>query len=124
MNETSATAAADEAATSDTNSTDELTIERRIKLRAAPGRVWNALTADSELSAWFGTGAKLEPRTGAEGWFEWEGEGRFAIRVEAVDAPWRLAWRWARDPGKPIDAGPSTLVEWKLQPDAAGAARS
>ena len=47
-------------------SADGPSIERRIHLRAAPDRVWNALTSESELSAWFGSGARLEPRAGAQ----------------------------------------------------------
>jgi uncharacterized protein YndB with AHSA1/START domain len=120
MTDTTVTPAANAQAAAATHAPVEPAIERLIHLRAAPDLVWKALTVEAELSAWFGTSAHFEVRVGAEGWFEWEGDGRFAVRVEAVDAPRRLAWRWSRDAGTTIDAGPSTLVEWELEPQAGG----
>jgi uncharacterized protein YndB with AHSA1/START domain len=90
-------------------------IERWVELRAAPERVWAALTEPAELEAWFTRRAAFELRPGAEGWLEWEEHGRFAVRVEVVDPPGRFSWRWARDPDVGLDEGVSTLVEWSLE---------
>lgn len=91
-------------------------IERTLELRAAPERVWRALTEPSEIARWFGDTAELEASAGAEGWFGWKAHGRFAVRVERCEPPRRFAWRWARNSDTPIGEGPSTLVEWELLP--------
>ncbi len=91
-------------------------IERTLELNASPERVWRALTEPEELAAWFGDSAELELRPGGGGGFGWETHGRFAVRVEVVEPPRRLAWRWARTPDRPLEDGPSTLVEWELVP--------
>jgi uncharacterized protein YndB with AHSA1/START domain len=99
-------------------------IERSLDLRASPERVWRALTDAGEISSWFGARCELDVRPGGEGFFEWPEHGmRFAARVEAVDPPRRLAWRWSREHDTPIDAGPSTLVDWRLEPLADGGTR-
>ena len=97
-------------------------IERRLDLHAAPDRVWRALTVGEELAAWFGHGADLQPVAGYEGWLEWDGHGRYALRVDEVDPPRRLAFRWMHEPG-PFDETRSSLVEWDLEPTQAGGTR-
>lgn len=92
-------------------------IERTLELDASPERVWRALTDPDELSAWFPDEARqLEVRPGGDGWWYWEAHGRYAVRFEAVEAPRRLVWVWARDPGVGVDESPSTTVEWRLEP--------
>lgn len=95
-------------------------IERRIEFRAAPARVWKALTKPDEISRWFGNRTSFSPTVGADGWFEWDDEGRYQCRVEEVVPGRRLAWRWARNEDESIDDGPSTLVEWDVLPSANG----
>ena len=96
-------------------------IERQLDFRATPERLWRALTDDAELGAWFGQGAHLDLRPGADGWFEWDGHGRVPVRMEIVEPVTRLAWRWG-DVGKSVDDG-STLVEFRLEPLASGGTR-
>jgi uncharacterized protein YndB with AHSA1/START domain len=98
-------------------------IERTLELRAGPERVWRALTDAAELGGWFGARGELDLRPGGAGFFEWTEHGRFAARVEAVDPPRHLAWRWAREKDTPVDGGPSTLVEFRLEPLAEGGTR-
>ncbi len=105
--------------TADSATTTTEAIERRLELRASPERVWRALTDSDELAGWFSQRADLTPEPGSEGWLEWDGHGRFAVRVEVAEAPSRLAWRWMNGPDAAIDAG-STLVEWRLEPTADG----
>ncbi len=95
-------------------------IERVLDLQAAPDRVWAALTDPAEISQWFGTETELELTVGAEGWFTFGDEGRFAVRLEALEPPTRLAWRWAEDPDTALDAGPTSLVVWTLEPGRDG----
>ena len=94
-------------------------IEKVIRLKAGPERVWKAITDPAELALWFPDRTDLEPEPGATGWFEWTEHGRFAVRVLEIDPPRRLVWTWARDAGASIDETPLTVVEWTLeaQPD-------
>jgi uncharacterized protein YndB with AHSA1/START domain len=89
-------------------------IERRLELRSSPERVWRALTQTDELKDWWSTDQDFDVQTDAHGWFRFEGYGRFAIRVEAYEPISYLAWRWARAADTPLEAGHSTLVEWRL----------
>jgi len=92
-------------------------IERTLPLSAAPERVWRAITDPAELSRWFPQRAEWDLRPGGEGVFFWEGHGNFPIRVEAVDPPRYLAWRWGREADEdPEVAESATLVEWWLDP--------
>jgi uncharacterized protein YndB with AHSA1/START domain len=91
-------------------------IERQIELRASPERVWRALTEPEEIRGWFGQSAELDLRPGGSGRIDWDEHGSFFIRVEAVEPTTYLAWRWAREPGVPVEDGPSTLVEFRLDP--------
>ena len=95
-------------------------IERTLRLRATPARVWRALTEPDELNRWFGQRCAIDLRPGGEAWMEWDGYGRFAMRVERVDAERYLAIRWAGDTDKTLDESPGTLVEWTLDPSDEG----
>jgi uncharacterized protein YndB with AHSA1/START domain len=97
-------------------------IERTLDLRAAPDRVWSALTDAGELVRWFGDRADFRADVGYAGWMEFEGHGRVAMLVEEVDPPRRLAVRWGREPDAELGVG-STLVEWDLEPLADGGTR-
>jgi len=90
------------------------TIERMLEFEAPVERVWKAIADPSEIAQWFGDGAELDLRPGGDGTFSWDKHGRFAVRVELVEPPNRISWRWAKDPDVPVDDGPSTLVEWVL----------
>lgn len=92
-------------------------IERTLELSASPERVWRAISDPTELARWFPQRATWDLRPGGTGTFHWEGHGDFEIRVQAVDAPRYLAWRW----GEAVDAGlddarGTTLVEWWVDP--------
>ncbi len=89
-------------------------IEREVLLRAAPDRVWHALTDPAELAAWFGVTADLAIEEGAEGSWAWEGTGRFAVRVEAVDIGRYLRIRGSIDADVDLDEARSLVTEWTI----------
>ncbi len=104
-----------ETMTDDTAS--ERTIERVEEFDAAIERVWKAITDPVELSQWFGDETELELVVGSEGamvWHEHE-HGRFACRVEVVEAPTRIVWSWVHEPNVAFDQAPATRVEWQLR---------
>jgi len=106
-------------ATADDTATS-LAIERTVELRAAPERVWQAITDPTEISAWLGQRADFTAEPGADGWFAWDHvPGRYAVRVEEVDAPRRLTYRWMNEPDAPLDER-ATLVAWTLTPTPSG----
>ena len=92
----------------------DLVIARDLDLRAPIDRIWRALTDSAELARWLPTSADLPPGAGADGWFDWAELGRYAVRVEALEPPTRIVWRWAREADTPIDGGQWTTVEWTL----------
>ncbi|MFQ5678786.1 MAG: SRPBCC domain-containing protein [Gemmatimonadota bacterium] len=96
-------------------------IERTLELAATPERVWRALTDPEELARWFPDRVEgTDLAAGSEGWFWWEDHGRYAFRLEAVEPPHRLVWRWAREKETPVDGATTTQVEWTLEPRAGG----
>jgi uncharacterized protein YndB with AHSA1/START domain len=77
--------------------------------------VWRAITDADELARWFPQRAEWDLRPGGTGTFSWDGYGSFPIRVETVDPPRYLAWRWGEEAETDPDATDSaTLVEWWL----------
>lgn len=96
-------------------------IERTLELSAPPERVWRAISDPEELGRWFPQRAAWDLRPGGIGVFTWDGYGDFPIRVEAVDPPNYLAWRWGLEAEADPDSSESaTLVEWWLSPTSAG----
>lgn len=92
-------------------------IRRTVELKADRDRVWRALTDPAELAAWWGTTIGLRMEAGSEGWFDFpEHGGRHAVRVEALDAPRYLAFRWTADEPdtRLADVRQPLLVEWVL----------
>ena len=96
-------------------------IERTLELAASPEQVWQALADPEGLAAWFPDEVEaLEPRPDGQGWLVWHNHGRYAIAIEAFEPMTRLVWRWARESDTPLGDGPTTTVEWVLEPGADG----
>jgi len=89
-------------------------VEKTLELAASIEAVWRAISDPAELSFWFGQGAELELRPGAEGAFIWDEHGRYACRVDEVEAPRRLVWSWVHEPDVAFSSGSATRVEWTL----------
>ena len=89
-------------------------VERRIVLATPREAVWAALTEPARLSAWIGAEVDLDLRSGGRGTAR-RGDGAMRrIRVEAVEPPRRLVFRWwpYEHDGSP---GRSTRVEFLLE---------
>ena len=95
-------------------------LERSILLRASPERVWRALTEADELAAWFGQRCEIDLRPGGEAWFDWDEGGLYRARVEEVEPHRRLVVRWATEADQALEDGPSTVMEWRLDPAGDG----
>lgn len=96
-------------------------IEREVVISAPVDRVWAVLTAPEQ---WLGVGdpAGFDLREGARIVFQAPGQSSYPMHIEQVEPQRCLAFRWAnRFPPEQPREGNSTLVEYTLTPEAAGA---
>lgn len=101
-------------------------IEKQSVLKAPLDRVWRAISDSAEFGAWFRARFHEPFAAGRTLTAEFTEPGyigrRFALRVEAIEPPHRLAFRWRPhefdSPGD--DFSDSTLVEFLLEPHPEG----
>jgi uncharacterized protein YndB with AHSA1/START domain len=107
-----------------TTSTDR--IQKQVTLRAAPARVWRALSTAREFGAWFGAELQDELAPGAtvRGKVPYQGkELPITFHVERMEPERLLTFRWhpfAIDPSIDYSSEPTTLVELVLEPAPGG----
>jgi uncharacterized protein YndB with AHSA1/START domain len=90
-------------------------VRREVTISADPRAVWEAITDDAALSAWFGAVVQVEPRIRGPVRFTWpDGTERRGV-VIAVDPARRLAFRW-RDVSAGSSADTSTVL-FELEAD-------
>ncbi|UYN83494.1 MAG: SRPBCC family protein [Microcella sp.] len=78
---------------------DEFTVSRTIQIAAPLSTVWAAITEPKHLARWFGQTAALDSlAVGARGSVGFEGYGAFPLRIEELDPPRVVAYRWAVRP--------------------------
>lgn len=98
-------------------------IETDVLIAAPLQRVWDLITSAEHLGRWFGNaGAEIDLRPGGALSLSWTEFGTFHGRVEAVEQPHRVAYRWLSR--KDVRAEPtpanSTLVEFTLAAEDEG----
>src|SRR5688500_6474891 len=69
-------------------------VERVMELDATPDAVWNGVAAPVGLATWLACELELEVRPGARGLARRADGAVRRIRVEALEPPRRLAFRW------------------------------
>ena len=102
-------------------------IEKSIELKAPVERVWRALTDHVEFGQWFrvaldGPFVPGEPSRGHMTYPGYE-HVRWAAEVVAMEPPRLFSFTWhpyAVDPDKDYSGETPTLVEFRLEPAAAG----
>ncbi len=93
------------------------TVRRTITIAAPIGKVWAAITEAEHIARWFPQAAVLdEVAVGAEGTLVFDGYGAFPVRIEELDPPRTIAYRWGNDTGHPIPLDPdhSTVFRFTL----------
>jgi uncharacterized protein YndB with AHSA1/START domain len=90
-------------------------IEREIVIDAPVEVVWSVVTEPEHIGGWFSDSADLDLRPGGRAVLHWNDFGTVQGRVERVEPPHFFSFRWAVDPGRDIDEGNSTLVEFSLR---------
>ncbi|NKB88538.1 MAG: hypothetical protein GKS06_09985 [Acidobacteria bacterium] len=73
-------------------------VEKRIEFDAPIERVWDAITDPAQIAKWFPD----------------------EVEIDEMAAPERLVWRWAKDPGTPLEETTQTTVQWNLEPRDGG----
>lgn len=69
-------------------------VRREVTLPVPPDELWPALTEAERLADWFAPEVDIDARPGGGAVFRWEDGARRAV-IEEVEAPHRLAFRWA-----------------------------
>jgi uncharacterized protein YndB with AHSA1/START domain len=107
---------------------EAFTVRRTVTIAATPDKVWAAVTRPELITQWFGNVAEFDRlEVGVEGEFGFEGYGRFPIRIEELDAPHAIAYRWGNENATPTDLDAhSTVFRFTLEvveaPDGGGVA--
>ncbi|MGK9146103.1 SRPBCC domain-containing protein [Plantibacter flavus] len=86
---------------------DAFAVRRTIRIDAPLDRVWAAVTEPTLISLWFGEAALQGSGVGAEGTLSWPDHGSIPFRVEAMDAPRSVTYRWCGDDS--LDVVPATI---------------
>jgi uncharacterized protein YndB with AHSA1/START domain len=91
-------------------------IEREILIEAPLEVVWAVVTEPEHVSRWFSDAAEIDLRPGGAASLTWhENGGAFRARLERVEPPHTLAFRWVQRVGEEPAEGNSTLVVFSLR---------
>ncbi|MRG60316.1 hypothetical protein GE115_10625 [Agromyces sp. CFH 90414] len=99
-------------------------VRRTIRIAASVEKVWQAITDPEHFSKWFGRIAFDGAGVGARGSITVEGFGVIPMRIEAIDEPRSISYRWGADdaagaPKAEVDEH-STVFTFTLEPVADG----
>lgn len=100
------------------------TVRRTIRIAAPIEKVWSAVTEPAHISKWFGQTVLDGTGAGASGTITFPDYGSVPLRVEAMDAPRMVSYRWGNDdaaeqlPDAVDDS--STVFTFTLEPVAEG----
>lgn len=76
---------------------DALTVRRTIRIAASIDKVWSAVTDPAHISRWFGVTVLDRSGVGATGTMTFPDYGAVPLRVEAIDEPHLVTYRWGND---------------------------
>jgi len=98
-------------------------IETSVLIAAPLQRVWDLVTSAEHVGRWFGdAGAEIDLRPGGAMSLSWREHGTYHGRVEAVEPPHRVAYRWLsrRESREEPTPANSTLIEFTLAAEGDG----
>ncbi|MCZ2262314.1 MULTISPECIES: SRPBCC domain-containing protein [unclassified Isoptericola] len=102
---------------------DTFSVRRTIDIRAARDKVWRTVTEPELISRWFGEVTLDGDGVGAVGTIGWPGERRIPIRVETLDPPSEVSYRWCNEDGplpEAVDERRSTVFTFTLEATPGG----
>jgi uncharacterized protein YndB with AHSA1/START domain len=92
-------------------------IEREVLIEAPADVVWSIVTEADHVARWFSDSAEIDLRPDGKAVLTWDEHGTFPGRIERVDPPRFISFRWARPAGVEPAEGNFTLVEFTLSPE-------
>jgi uncharacterized protein YndB with AHSA1/START domain len=100
-------------------------VRRTIQIAASIENVWAAVTEPEHISQWFGEASFDGRGAGTTGTLTWPDYGDVPIRVEAIDPPTMVSYRWSNDGAsgvRPAEVDPdhSTVFTFTLEPIPTG----
>jgi uncharacterized protein YndB with AHSA1/START domain len=100
-------------------------VRRTIRIAAPVEKVWAAVTEPEHISRWFGRPELDGGGAGATGTITWPDGEPIPLRVETLDEPRTVSYRWNNDDalGKPpaeFDAERSTVFTFTLEEVSGG----
>ena len=104
---------------------DRFTVRRTIRITAPIEKVWSAVTAPEHISRWFGQARFEGAGVGARGTLTFPGYGSVPLRIEALDEPHSVTYRWGNDdalgsPPAELDEATATVFTFTLEPAEGG----
>ena len=95
-------------------------VRRTIRIAAPIEKVWRAVTEPNHISQWFGRTVLDGTGPGAAGTMTFADYGAVPIRVEAMDAPNLVSYRWGNDDAlghlpDSVDDDTSTVFTFTLE---------
>jgi uncharacterized protein YndB with AHSA1/START domain len=84
-------------------------VRRTIRIAAPIEKVWQAVTEPAHISKWFGQAAFADVSAGALGTLTWPGRDPIPVRIEAIEAPRLVSYRWSNDDASGV--APAALDE-------------
>lgn len=101
------------------------TIEREVRIDAAPEVVFDVVSNPVHIADWWSAETEVEPVAGSDGELVWRDEAtgrcdRMRITVAEAEAPRMFAFRWTHPQGEEPGPSNSLLVRFELTPDGDG----
>ena len=100
-------------------------VRRSIRINAPVEKVWRAVTEPAQISQWFGAASFDGSGAGAVGTLTWPDRDPIPVRIEAIDAPRTVSYRWSNDDASDIvpaelDEKTSTVFTFTLEASGDG----
>ncbi|WP_457099189.1 SRPBCC domain-containing protein [Microbacterium sp. P5_E9] len=95
-------------------------VRRTIRIAAPIEKVWSAVTDPAHISLWFGKAVLDGAGVGAAGTLTFPDYGAVPLRIEAIDAPRTVTYRWSNDDAlghlpAALDVAHSTVFTFTLE---------
>ena len=103
----------------------QFTVRRTVSIAAPIEKVWSAVTEPEHISKWFGKAVLEGAGVGARGTLTFPDYGSVPLRIEAIDAPRMVSYRWGNDDAlgehaAEVDPEHSTVFTFTLEAVAGG----
>jgi len=100
---------------------DAFSVRRTIRISAPIEKVWATVTEPEHISKWFGRAEFDGAGAGSLGTLTWDDHGTIPVRIEAVEAPRLVSYRWSNDDAlgafpEQVDEEHSTVFTFTLEP--------